>query len=70
LALKAREKREVETALRKELLERQKAALASGSVVVPEQPVSIEYDENDERILLEDYSEAAIQKAFQLFKKT
>ena len=48
LAVKAREKREAETALRKELLERQKAA-ASGSVAVPE-PAPVEYNDNDEKI--------------------
>lgn len=48
LAVKAREKREAETALRKELLERQKAA-ASGTLPVSE-PTPVEYDENDERV--------------------
>lgn len=48
LAIKAREKREVEVALRKELLERQKAA-ASGSIAASD-PASVEYDDNDEKI--------------------
>jgi hypothetical protein len=49
LAAKAREKREAETALRKELLERQKAAAVSGSITTPE-PAQVEYDDNDEKI--------------------
>lgn len=48
LAVKAREKREAETALRKELIERQKAA-ASGTLSTPESSVK-QYDENDEPI--------------------
>ena len=48
LAVKAREKREAEVALRKELLERQKAA-ASGSIATSE-PVSVEYDDNDQKV--------------------
>ena len=49
LAVKAREKREAETALRKELLERQQAA-ASGSLTPSQEPAPVEYDENDERV--------------------
>lgn len=50
LAVKAREKRNAEKAIRQELLERQKAAEAAG--VVP-QPTTIQYDENDEPIYQE-----------------
>lgn len=46
LAVKAREKRTAEVALRSELIERQKAA-ASGSLAITE---SVEYDDNDERV--------------------
>jgi hypothetical protein len=49
LAIRAREKREAETALRKELIERQKAA-ASGSIPTA---APVEYDENDEKIVPE-----------------
>jgi hypothetical protein len=44
LAAKAKEKRNTEIALRKELIERQKAATVSGSVT------TVEYNENDERV--------------------
>jgi len=48
LAAKAKEKRDAEIALRKQLIERQKAA-ASGSIVTPE-AATVEYDDNDKKI--------------------
>jgi hypothetical protein len=49
LAARAREKHAAEVTLRKELLERQKAAAVSGSIATPE-PAQIEYDDNNEKI--------------------
>jgi hypothetical protein len=48
LAAKAKEKRDAEIAVRKQLIERQKAATVSGSLATP-----AEYNEDDERVIPE-----------------